>query len=121
MKRCSHLCNLKHHTSILMSSFNPFLNQPMLYLYEVQIFRKHWKKKKLHTMSNFSLSNNVFYPSRKHYHFNQIQNCCLQTLSVWKSHKLNNYKYDILKGPFSTLLITFNQLPAIQWVSATLS
>ena len=39
-----------------------FPNKPCFYVSTVQVFRKHWGKEKLLIMSNFSFSNNVFYP-----------------------------------------------------------
>ena len=47
-----------------------------------------WEKEELLITSNFSFSHSVFYPFGWAFcHFHQIWNCCLQTLSVWKSLK----------------------------------
>ena len=64
-----------------------------------------WEKEKLLVTSNFSFSLRVFYPFLPIWttfcHFHQIQNCCLQTLSVWKSlefvvwERVNNLVQDL--------------------------
>ena len=47
-----------------------------------------WEKEKLLVTSNFSFSQSVFYPFGKLvFHFHQICNCRLRTLSVWKRLK----------------------------------
>ena len=53
----------------------------------VQVFWKHCgEKEKLLVTSNFSFSNSVFSPIwRTFYHFHQMWNCRLQSLSIWKS------------------------------------
>ena len=70
-------------------SFNPFPNKPrFLRVCSTSLLKTLLEKEKLLIMSNFFFSNSVFYQYGKFfYHFHQIQNCCLQTLSVWKSLK----------------------------------
>ena len=53
-----------------------------------QVFWKHWEMEKLLVMSNSSFSPQCFLPVWiTFFHFHQIWNCQLQTLSVWKSLK----------------------------------
>jgi hypothetical protein len=69
---------------------NPFPNKPwFLCVCSTSLLKTQWEKEKLLVTSNFSFSHSVFYLFWKHlYHFQQIWNCRLQTLSVWKRLKL---------------------------------
>ena len=69
--------------------FNPFPNKPLfLHVCHTFLLKTMWKKEKLLVRSNFSFSHSFFYPFwRTFNHFHQIQNCRLQTPSVWKSLK----------------------------------
>ena len=70
-------------------SFNPFPNKPwFLHVCCTSLLKTLWEKKKLLVTSNFSFSDSVLCPFEKlFFHFHHIQNCRLQTLSVWKSLK----------------------------------
>ena len=69
---------------------NPFRNKPWI----LRVCRTLcpletlWEKEKLLVMSNFSFSHSVFYTVLENFlQFHQIWNCCLQSLSLWKSLK----------------------------------
>ena len=73
----------------LSQKFNPFPNKPwLLRVCSISFLKTPWEKEKLLVMSNFSFSHSIFYPFwTTFFPFHQIQNCRLQTLSVWKSLK----------------------------------
>ena len=66
----------------------PFPNKPWFWcVWSTSLMKTLWEKKLLVT-SNISFSHIVFYPFGELFaFFHQIQNCRLQTLSVWKSLK----------------------------------
>ena len=68
--------------------FNSFPNKPwFLRVCNTSLLKTLGEKEKLLVTSNFSISQ-CFLPIWKTFcHFYQIQNCRLQTLSVWKSLK----------------------------------
>ena len=68
---------------------NPFPNKPwFLRVYILNLLKTPWEKEKLLVTSNFSFSHDVFYLfGRTLCRFHQIQNCRLQTLSVWNRLK----------------------------------
>ena len=65
---------------------NPFPNKAwFLYVCCISLLKTLQEKEKLLVTSNFSFSYNVYYPFRAlSAFFYQIENCRLQTLSVWK-------------------------------------
>ena len=72
-----------------MLPFNPFPNKPwFLPVCRTNLLKTMLEKEKLLVTSNFSFSHSVFYLfGELSAIFIQIQNCCVQTLSVWKSIK----------------------------------
>ena len=68
---------------------NPFPNKPwFLRVCSTSLLKTLWEKEKLLVTSNFSFSLSVFYPFVELFViFIKIQNCRLQTLSVWKTLK----------------------------------
>ena len=69
-------------------TFNPFPNKPwLLFVCSTSLLKTLREKEKLLIMSNFSFSHSVFTWGWTLCHFQQIRNCRLQTLSVWKSLK----------------------------------
>ena len=70
-----------------MVSIIPFPNNPLFSLVCItNHVQKLWEREKLLILSNLSFSHSVFYPfGELSAIFYQIQNCLLQTLSVWKS------------------------------------
>ena len=66
---------------------NPFLNKPwFLPVWSTNFLKTLRIKEKLLITSNFSFSHSVLYQFiRTSCNFHQVQNCCLQILSVWKS------------------------------------
>ena len=72
-----------------MNMFNPFPNKPwFLCVCNTGLWKTLWEKEKLLVTSNFSFSHSVFLPVwRTSCYFHQIQDCRLQTISVWKSLK----------------------------------
>ena len=74
---------------MIYNKINPFPNKPwFLRVCSISLLKTLWEKEKLLVTSNFSFSHSVFYPFwTTFFHFHQIQNCRLQTLSVWKSLK----------------------------------
>ena len=70
---------------------NPFPNKPLFSrVCSPSLLKTLWKKEKLLVTSNFSISRSVFYPSGElFYHFYKIGNFRLQTLSIWKSPKVD--------------------------------
>ena len=86
---------------------NPFPNKPgFLCVCSTSLLKTLWEKEKLLITSDFSFSHSVFYPFRRTLcHFHKIQNCRLQTFSVWKSLKLSFGKGLIL---YHTIIILIN-------------
>ena len=74
---------------ITVIKINPFPNKPwFLRVCSTCLLKTLWEKEKLLVTSNFSFSHSVFYLYEElFFHFRQIWNCRLQTLSVWKSRK----------------------------------
>ena len=72
-------------------SFNPFPYNPwFLCVCSTSHLKTLLEKEKLLVTSNFSFSHSVFYPlGELSAIFHQIQNCRLQSLSVWKSLNLS--------------------------------
>ena len=68
---------------------NPFPNKPwFLRVCSTCLLKTLREKEKLLVTSNFSFSHSVFYSFEWTFcQFHHIWNCCLQTLSVWKSLK----------------------------------
>ena len=67
---------------------NPWSNKPLfLCVCITSLLKKLQEKEKLLIISNFSISQTAFYPFRglSTIFFILKQNCCLQTLWVWKS------------------------------------
>ena len=64
--------------------FNPFPKKPwFLHVYSTSLLKTLREKEKLLLTSNFSFSPKCFLPCLITFcHFLQIQNCCMQTLSV---------------------------------------
>ena len=59
-----------------------------LRVFSISLLKTLWEKEKLLVTSNFSFFPQCFLPRWKiFYHFHPIQNCHLQTLSVWESLK----------------------------------
>ena len=73
----------------IIRGFNPFPSKPLfLCVCVTRLLKTLRGKEKLLVTSNFSFSYSVFYPFRRTFcHSHQIQNSCLQVLSVWKSLK----------------------------------
>ena len=69
---------------------NPFPNKPWFSrVCSTSLLKTLWEKEKLLITRNFSFSCRCFLPFRRTFcHFHQLWNCCLQTLSIWKSLKL---------------------------------
>ena len=76
------------------SIINPFQNKSWFsHVCSTSLLKTIWKEKKLFVTSNFSFSHSVFYLLRRTFwHFDQVSNCRLQTLSVWKSLKFVIWK-----------------------------
>ena len=74
---------------IFVLSFNPFSNKPWsLWVYSSSPLQTLWGKEKFARNKQFLLFPQCFLPfQRTVHHFHQIQNCRLQTLSIWKSLK----------------------------------
>ena len=70
--------------------FSPFPNKPwILHVCSTSLMKTLWEKEKLLVISNFSFSQ-CFQPlCRTPCTFHEIQNCRLQTLSVWKCLNLS--------------------------------
>ena len=68
---------------------NPFPNKPwFLRVRSTSLMKTLWEKEKLLGKSNFPLSRKCFLLElRTLCHLHLIQNCCLQTLSVWDGLK----------------------------------
>ena len=79
----------KEDVTVCKSLINPFPNKPwFLHVCTYSLLKTLWEKEKLLKTSNFSFSHSVFCPFRGLSSiFIKIQNCPLQTLSVWKSPK----------------------------------
>ena len=88
---------------IIWKTVNPFPNKPwFLRICSTSLLKILWEKEKLLVTSNFTFSHSVFYfhlfpqcflPFQSTFcHFHFIQNCRLQTLSVWKSLKFVVWK-----------------------------
>ena len=75
--------------SVFFHPFNPFPKKPWFSLIcSKSILKTLREKEKLLVTSNFSFSPQCFLPFRRTFwHFHQIWNCRLQTLSVWKGPK----------------------------------
>ena len=68
--------------------FNPFRNKPwILHVCSTSLLKKTVGKGEMLLTSNFSFSQCFLPVLRTFSHFHQVQNCHLQTLSVWKSLK----------------------------------
>ena len=64
-------------------------NKPLfLLVYLPSLSKTWWEKEKLLFAGIFSFSHSAFLPIWRTFgNFHQIKNCCLQTLSIWKSVK----------------------------------
>ena len=69
--------------------FNPFPNKHwFLRVCSTSPLKTLWEKGEIARNEQFLLIPQCFLPfSRTFFHFHQIQNCCLQTLSVWTTAK----------------------------------
>ena len=67
----------------------PFLKQALfLCVCSIHVLKTLWEKEKLLITSIYFFSPQCFLPFwRTFFHFHQLKNCCLQSLSVWKSPK----------------------------------
>ena len=77
-----------HCPTIFSKGFlTPFPDKPwFLFVCSTKLLKTLWEKEKLLPTCNFSFFPQCFLPILRTFcHFDQIQNCCLQTLSVWKS------------------------------------
>ena len=73
---------------LYFAPFNPFPNKPwFLRVCSTRLLKTLWEKEKLLVRRNFSFSQCFLPVWRNFCHFHPIQNCRLQTLSVWKSLK----------------------------------
>ena len=62
---------------------------------QYESFENTWENEKLITTSNFSFSRSVFFTLLENFfHFHEIWNCHLQTLSNWKNLKLVLWERD---------------------------
>ena len=79
---------------IIRGFFQSTLSQtsPGFYMSVVGVLKTLWEKEKLLIGSNFSFSHSVFYLFGELCHFQHVQNCHLQTLSVWNSLKFGVWK-----------------------------
>ena len=70
-------------------NLNPFPNKPwFLRVCSTTLLKSPWEKEKLLLTSNFSFFPQCFLPIwRTFFHFHQILNCHLLTLSIWRSRK----------------------------------
>ena len=81
----------KTNRTLVFSHITSFTNKPwFLCVCCTSLLKTLWEKKKLLLTSNFSFSHSVFFSfGELSVIFHQNQNCCLQTLSVWKSLKFD--------------------------------
>ena len=86
--------NALSNNNCRFSQNNPFPNKSwLLCVCITRLLKTLWEKEKLLVTSNFSFFPQCFLPVwRTVSHFHQIWNCCLQTLSVWKSLKFVVWK-----------------------------
>ena len=75
-----------YHTMPHFDALNPFPNKLwFLHVCSTSLLKTLKEKEKLLVTSNFSFSQCLLPFWKTFCHFQQIQYCCLQTLSVWKS------------------------------------
>ena len=76
-------------TCILSFRYYPFpkqtLEKLLIHVCHTSILKTVWEKEKLLATSNFSFSQCFLPLCRTLHHLHENKNCCLQTLSVWKS------------------------------------
>ena len=68
-------------------SFKPFPNKPWFLCLKNKYFENTAGKGEIAHQEQFHLSSQCFLPCKRTFCHHQIQNCCLQTLSVWRSLK----------------------------------
>ena len=91
--------------------FNPFLNKPLfLHACRTSLLKTQWEKEKLLVMSNSSFSQCFLPVWRTFWYCHQILNCCLQTLSLWKS--LNFFVWKRLKPLPGYKILAMSKLKA---------
>ena len=95
---------------------NPFPNKPrFLCVCSTSLLKTLWVKEKLLVTSNFSFAQCFLPVWITVYHFHQIWNCRLQTLSVWR--KLKFVVWGRIKPPFHCASLTCWKLkPWILWL-----
>ena len=98
--------------TLFLSKFNPFPNKPLsLHVCSTSLVKTLWEKEKLLVTSNFSFSHSVLYPYGELSAIGiKILNCCLQSLSVWKS-----LKFAFWERLLNDHSIRFNCLNRIWW------
>ena len=86
----------------------PLPKKPLfLRICSISLLKTRWEKEKIARYEQFLLFPQCFqHFQRISRHFHQIQNCCLQTLSVWKSLKF--FVRERVKGPFESISYWLN-------------
>ena len=83
------ICNVKTMYA-KNAMLNPFPNKPWFsHVCWKSLLKTLWEKKKLLVTSNFFFSQCFLPILRTFCNFHQTYNCCLQTLSIWKSLEFN--------------------------------
>ena len=73
----------------IFSTVNLFPNKPwFVCVCSKSLLKTLWKKEKFFVTSNFSFFKHFLTCQRIFSHFHQIQNCRLQSISVWKNRKI---------------------------------
>ena len=110
-------CLWKHLVTSIFS-VNPFPNKPWFsHVCSLSPLKTLWEKEKL-LVTSISPFPTVFSTRLDNCHFHQIWNCCLQTLSVWKSLKFavwERFNNNIFHPSWNIIQFFFSKIKIRHW------